>query len=252
VKKLIITLLFASNMFVLFGQEMDKENQMAVVRFINSIKSQNKDELLALISFPFEREYPIPEIKTKRAFLDRYNQVFDDSLTKMIVNSDPAKDWSTVGSQGIFFLDGAIELDYEGNLLAVNYQTKFERDQREELIKIDKQNLYESINGYKQPVCVLETAKYRVRIDDMGNMNYRYVSWPLNCKMSDRPDLILENGEYVPEGSGGNHSFEFKKGEYVYECSIIVMGEDNSPPALLTIYKGDKLIFSQRAELVRR
>ena len=56
----------------------------------------------------------------------------------------------------------------------------------------------------------------------------------------------------VPDGNGGNHSFEFINGEFKYECSIIVMGKQNSPPAYLTIYKGDKEIFSQKAIIVMR
>ena len=39
---------------------------------------------------------------------------------------------------------------------------------------------------------------------------------------------------------------------YVYECSIIVLGSVDSPPAMLTIYKGEKEILSQEAKLVKK
>lgn len=69
--------------------------------------------------------------------------------------------------------------------------------------------------------------------------------------MSDKPDLIIEKGEYIPEGSGGNGRYEFKNGEYTYDCSMIVMGTDDSPPAILTIYKDHKEILSQNATVIK-
>jgi hypothetical protein len=232
------------------NENWSKQNQKIVTDFINSVKIKNLDELCSRISFPFVREYPIPEIKTKKDFLKRYSEIFDDSLTKMIVNSNPDKDWSAVGWLGIMLFNGELWLDYDGRLTGVNYQSKFEKKELEELIKIEKKDLYVSIKEFKQPICILETTKYRIRIDDLGDWNYRYVSWPLNSKMSDKPEIVLEKGEYVPDGSGGNHSYKFKNADYVYECSIIVMGEDDGAPAWLTIYKGDKVILAQRAEII--
>ena len=65
--------------------------------------------------------------------------------------------------------------------------------------------------------------------------------------MSDKPELTIENGTYIPDGSGGDGRYEFKRGDYTYDCSIIVMGEDGAPTALLTIYKEGKEILSQKA-----
>jgi hypothetical protein len=156
-----------------------KENLKVVTDFIKSVKSRNLEELSSRISFPFAREYPIPEIKSKEEFLKRYNEVFDDSLTQMIVNSDPNKDWSPVGWRGIMLFNGELWLDYDGRLIGVNYQSKFEKNEFAELIKIEKRDLYESLREFAQPICVLETSKYRIRIDDLGNWNYRYAAWPL-------------------------------------------------------------------------
>jgi len=249
----IITAFFLSlNIVVAFGQEMTKEQQKIVINFIDCIKSQKKGKLITIISFPFDREYPIPSVKDGQEFLKRYNEIFDDKLTKMIVNSKPAKDWSAVGWRGIMLFNGEVWLDYDGRLIAVNYQSQTEQKKKEELIALEKSNLHESIRKFKKPVHILETVKYRIRIDDLGEYNYRYASWPLKSKISDKPDIIIENGECKFDGSGGNHSFVFKNGDYVYDCAIIVMGEDGSPPAYLTISKGDKEIFSQKADIVTK
>lgn len=231
---------------------VNKEQQQVVYDFIDCIKNQKKEQLIAKISFPFYREYPLPPIKNKEEFLIRYNEVFDDKLTKMIVDSKPSTDWSALGWRGIMLFNGEVWLDYDGRLIAVNYLSEFEIKKKDELINLDKSQLHESIKEFKAPVHVLETTMYRIRIDDLGESNYRYAAWRLESKMSDKPDIIIKNGEYKPNGSGGNHSFEFHNGEYTYKCAIIVLGEDDSPPAYLTIYKNDKEILAQEANIVTR
>jgi hypothetical protein len=163
-----------------------------------------------------------------------------------------AADWSEMGWRGIMFLDGDIWLDLDGRLIGVNYQSEIEKEKRESLLKIDKNSVHESIREFKAPVCILETSKFRIRIDDIGDYNYRYVSWPINSKMSDKPDIILLHGEFISEGSGGNHGYVFKNGDYSYDCEIIEMGEDDSPPALLIVSKGDKEVLSEKAQIVRK
>lgn len=143
---------------------------------------------------------------------------------------------------------GEIWLDYDGKLLAVNYQSKTEQLKKAQLIKIEKKGLHPSIQTFRKPIKVFETAKYRVRIDDLGNYNYRYVSWSIKSTMRDKPDLIIENGEYIPEGTGGNHRYEFKNGEYIYDCAIMEMTEEGGAPVLLTINKSGKKILFERAK----
>src|ERR1043165_2254169 len=108
------------------GQEMDSTNQKIVSDFIECIKYQNKEKLASKINFPLSREYPIPDIKNEQEIIKRYSEVFDDSLSKIIVNSQPSKDWSAVGWRGIMLLYGLVWLDYDGSLIAINYQSKIE------------------------------------------------------------------------------------------------------------------------------
>ncbi len=234
------------------GQDLKKDDQELVLDFIDCIKMGKKEKIANMISYPFDRQYPIPSIKNKQSFLNRFNEIFDDSLKQMIIKSNPATDWSDVGWRGIMLNHGDLWLDFEGRLIWVNYQSRFEKTFMEKLIKNDKANIHSSLYNFKRPICILETSKFRIRIDDLDNDNYRYVSWPINKSMMDKPDMVLENGELAVEGTGGNHSYKFKNADYIYECSIIVMGEDNSPPAMLTIYKGDKEVLSQRASIIRK
>ncbi len=214
-KQITITVFISLSIAIAYGQEMTKEQQQVVINFIDCIKSQKKSKLAAKISFPFSREYPIPPVKNGLEFLKRYEEIFDDKLIGMIVNSDPAKDWSAVGWHGIMLFRGDVWLDYDGRLIAVNYQSQTEAKKKEELIALEKSKLHESIRNFIKPVYILETAKYRIRIDELGANNFRYSSWALSANMNDTPDLIIEHGEINFAGSGGNHNYVFKNEDYV-------------------------------------
>lgn len=251
-RTIVILLMLIISSTRLSGQEMEKEEvEKTVKEFIKYVKNGQRDKIAAPISYPFERNYPIPDIKSKQEFMSRYKEVFDDSLEKLIIKSSPSKDWGGVGWRGIMLFNGTLWLDYDGRLMAVNYQSNVERRRWEDLVQDEKRTLHESVKNYVRPIHILETKKYRIRIDDMAEGNFRYSSWPITSKMSDKPDIVLQSGEVVSEGSGGNHYYEFKNGDYTYQCSIILMGEDTSPPALLTVYKNDKEILRHQAKIVR-
>jgi len=235
-----------------FGQDLKPEYQKFVKSFISNVKSNNKEGVATFISFPLKRDYPIPPVKNKADFLKRYDQIFDATLKNEIIKSNPAKDWSEVGWRGIMLGSGDIWIDTDGKIITINYQSQSEIDLKNKLITAEKGNLHPSIAKFKAPVYVLETSKFRIRIDDLGKDNYRYASWSVKNTMSDKPDLVITNGKWISDGSGGNSHFDFKKGAYLYECYIIVLGTSDSPPATLTIYQNGKEILSQNAKIVTK
>jgi hypothetical protein len=224
-KKLIYFLFVVFCFNTSFCQDLKPEYKKIIETFINNVKTDNKEALGEMISYPLKREYPIPAINDKADFIKRYSEVFDQ---------------------------GNIWLDIDGKLIAVNYQSKFENDLKNRLNADQKKKLDPSIAFFQSPICVLETSKFKIRIDNLGNNNYRYASWSIKKEMTEKPDLVINGGELVVEGSGGNHQYEFKKDNYLYECSIIVLGEKNSPPARLIIYQSKKVILSQDAKIVSR
>lgn len=221
----------------------------ATKHFIALVKNNQRTQLANLAHYSLRREYPIPNVTSKADFLKRFDEIFDDSLIRMISSSDPAKDWGEVGWRGIMFLNGQVWIDEDAQLIAVNYESHAEKQKREQLVEAERKTLHPSIRKYKSPVCILKTSKYLIRIDELPGYKYRYTSWPINGKLSDPPSLNLI-GELEFEGNAGNRSYLFKNNGYNYTCSIIVIGEDDSPPAALTITKGDKEILYQRAILV--
>ncbi|MGY4384052.1 hypothetical protein ACVWYN_001078 [Pedobacter sp. UYP24] len=249
-KKLSLSFLLALVMFCSFGQDLKPKEQKTVTDFIEKVKQGQKETLATQVSFPLKRQYPLPSINDKQSFLSRYNEVFDEQLIKLIVNSNPSADWSAVGWRGIMLKNGIVWLDYNGQLSAVNYQSVNEKQKRSQLIKQDKASLHYSLSNFKEPILICETSKFKIRVDDMGGQQYRYASWKLNSKKGDKPELIILKGKLTFEGSGGNHKYEFKNSGYVYTLSVWVIGEEGRPAGLLTVYKGKKLILKSNIESI--
>ncbi|MDX6180947.1 hypothetical protein SGQ44_02185 [Flavobacterium sp. Fl-77] len=241
-------LFFCSNLIL--AQDLKPEQQKFIKSFIENVKNSKKEAIAAMVVYPLKREYPIPGIKSKAEFVKRYTEIFDADLINEISKSDPAKDWSLMGWRGIMLNQGTIWMTEEGELFAVNYQSKFEANLSTKIITAIKGKLHASIANFETPVCILETSKFRVRIDDLGNDNYRYASWPLKKAMSEEPDLVITNGKWFQDGTGGNHHFDFKKGQYLYECYIAPLREKGASPASLTIYNNEKKILFQEAKIV--
>lgn len=249
--KILLTILVFNSSF-LIAQDLKPEYQKFISKFILEVKNSDKEAIAKRIKFPFKREYPIPSVKDKADFVKRYNQIFDKVLIEKIAKSDPAKDWSEMGWRGIMLNQGDLWIDTGGRIISINYQSDEELKMKNSLIAAQKKNVNVSISNFKEPVAILETSKFRIRIDDLGNNNFRYVSWGIKNKMTDTPDLVIEKGVFVADGTGGNHHYEFKKGNFKYECHFTVLGEKNSAPAALLVYQSGKEILSQDAKIVSR
>lgn len=240
----IATLIFLFASSCIFGQQTKYED--IISKFISYVKEKDSKSISKIISFPFLRNYPVPSIKNSNEFIDRYNEIFDDSLQKVIVESDIRKDWSEMGWRGIMLLNGIVWLDTNGQLICVNYESKYEHNSRIRIINQEKDLLCESIKDFKEPIFVWETKKFRIRVDKLENDTYRYASWEISKATNDKPDLILTNGEIVFNGSGGNHDYLFKNGVYEYKCHVIVLGTIASPPGYLVVTKNDTVILKEK------
>jgi len=146
---------------------------------------------------------------------------------------------------------GTVWIDTDGGLLGVNFASKQQKENRVKEIETERQTLYKSLRNFKDPVMEFETDKFKIRIDDMGEGNYRYASWPVGNETNKKPDLILQNGRITFDVSGGNHYYEFKNGAYVYHCEVTVIGTSDDVPVDLQVYKNEKLILEQPAKTVK-
>ena len=247
--KILILLLLIFN-FSLAQNNLDKNEIENIQKLIKLFKTKNVDGISKIVNYPLSREYPIPEIKNEVDFKKRFSQVFDAKIINQISNSK-IDQWSEVGWRGIMLDNGDIWMDTDGKISALNYQSAFEKNQKNSIVVNDKKNLFPSLKQYKSPTYKLTTKSYLIRIDELSNGKYRYASWKLGKKESTKPDLILTNGEIQMDGSGGNHSIIFKKGEYVYTIYRGIIGEKDAPEIDLTLEQNKKVILHQDGKLIQ-
>ena len=251
-KKIHFIVLLNLSLSALGQDNLSRENIKSINQFVQLIRLNQKEQLADKVNYPIERQYPLPSIKNSTEFIHRYDEVFDSNIISKLANSNIKNDWSAVGWRGIMFMNGDLWLDYDGNLISVNYQSDFEKNKLNELVRSEKQTLNKQVQDFKKPIYLLETVKFKIRIDDLGNGNYRYSTWAKNANMKTKPNLIISNGKVRFDGSGGNHSYFFSNNEYTYEVAIIVMGESDSPPAILTVRKNKEKILTQNARIISK
>ncbi|MFY0675264.1 MAG: hypothetical protein JXQ87_17850 [Bacteroidia bacterium] len=248
-KSILTILLFIFGLTDCFSQLSKTEYEDVVEYFVNCIKNSDIDKLDSIITYPIDRPYPIPPIKNKQELEKRYSETFDDSLIAIISNSNVKEDWTDIGWRGIMLNNGIVWLDYDGRFVTTNYTSQKEKLLQEKLINFEKELLYTDLKDFEKPIHTLETEKFIVRIDLLENQKYRYASWSIESDISNKPDLVINNGERTNDGSGGNHYFTFKNGEYSYKVFVNVMGTEDTPLFNLEVSKNDKVILNQPAEL---
>ena len=246
--KILILLLLIFNLS--FAQNnLDKTEIENIQKLINLFKTKNVDGISKVITYPLNREYPIPSVKNEADLKKRFNQIFDKTIVDEISNSK-IDQWSEVGWRGIMLNSGDLWIESDGKIKALNYQSHFELTQKKNLIRNDKSKLHSSLKTFKSPTYKIQTKSYLIRIDELANEKYRYASWKIGKSETSKPDLILTNGTVRMEGSGGNHTIIFKKGEYNYEIYRGIIGEKGAPDISLTVEKNKKKILYQAGKLL--
>ncbi len=235
-----LSLLFTSNTFAL-----EQKYHEFILPVIAAFEGDDKAAIASLVYYPLKRRYPIPDIKDEAELINRFDEVFDDELTAVIASSNIDTDWDSVGWRGIMLNNGVMWVDTDGKIIAVNTQNAKEQALAKSLIEQGKQSLHASINTFEKPVLDWKTANYHIRVDHLGDHNFRYAVWGIDKKPSDKPDMVLLNGDITFEGSGGNHNYTFKNGRYSYVLQVTIIGCDTSPPGWIEVYKGDELLLAE-------
>jgi len=89
-----------------------------------------------------------------------------------------------------------------------------------------------------------------IRIDELSEDNFRYASWKINEKESSKPDIIIKNGEYRPNGNGGNHVIAFTNKNYTYKVYRNIIGAYDTPEITLEIEKEGSIILREEGILI--
>lgn len=250
--RLLIFILFVCKLGYAQSEKLEDYKIANINNVIKLFKQKNIDSITTIISFPLNREYPIPSIKNIKEFKPRFHEVFDEILVAKISNSK-TKQWSEVGLRGIMLDNGTVWIDsYEGKIIAINYQSSIEKKLKIDLINKEKENLHISLKLFERPTYKIKTKNYLIRIDELSNYKYRYASWKISEKESSKPDLILNNGELEFQGSGGNHVIKFVNGNFNYKIYRNILGADDTPDIKLEFEKDGKIIFTEGGKLITK
>lgn len=222
----------------------------SIKNVIALFREKNIDKISSKIRFPLYRQYPIPPIKNKEEFKQRFSEVFDQVLIDKIANSK-IEQWSKIGWRGIALDNGVLWMENsDGIITSINYQSDFEKKLRNDLIIKEKENLHISLRTFESPTYKIKTKNYLIRIDEIANGNYRYASWKISKKESSKPDIIIDNGSLEFQGSGGNHIFTFVSGKYIYKVYRNIIGEEDTPEITLEVEKDGNTILIEDGNLI--
>ncbi|WP_419677491.1 hypothetical protein ACN2EN_06865 [Aliarcobacter lanthieri] len=241
---MIFKIIFLVIFSFLFGNSDElKVSQIENIQKTIKAFQENDIEYISnnLIKYPLKRQYPIPSIKNQEELKKRFIEVFDDKLIKEIKNSK-IEDWSEMGWRGIMLNQGTLWLNFDQIIIAINYQSDFEKRLRENLIKQDKEQLHSSLKDFIEPTYKIKTKNFLIRIDKIDDSKYRYSSWKIGRSQSSKPDLVLLNGEIEYQGTIGYQYFTFKNRNYTYEIDIDATS--------LEVMKDNKTILFEKGELL--
>lgn len=233
---LIFSFLFANS------NELNPSQTENIQKIIKAFQ-ENDIEYISnnVIKYPLKRQYPIPSIKNQEELKKRFSEVFDDKLIEEIKNSK-IEDWSEMGWRGIMLNQGTLWLNFDEIIIAINYQSDFEKRLREDLIRKEKEQLDSSLKEFIEPTYKIKTKNFLIRIDKIDNSKYRYSSWKISKSESSKPDLVLLNGEIEYSGTIGYQYFTFKNRNYTYEIDIDATS--------LEVMKDNKTILLEKGELL--
>jgi len=118
------------------------------------------------------------------------------------------------------------------------------------------ENPISKVNYQKERVpksVIIKTKKFKVRIDKQPNGNYLYQSWGANTKITAKPSMIISNGEYIPDGSGGNYYFEFNNNGTLYQVwrNYLTASSKKAPYTLVVIDTNGNTVVREDAQVVK-
>jgi hypothetical protein len=230
-----------------YADNLNSHQLKDVQIIIDLFKNKNVTAISNHIAYPLTREEPLPSINNATEMKQRFSQVFDQKLIQNIANSKPSQ-WQSVGWRGVMLDSGTVWL--EGHQIkAVNYSSDEEQKLKAQLISQQRQKLHPSLRNFSKPDLQFKTTKFQIRIDEMANGQYRYASWGVKQTQSEKPDLILNHGTVVMDGSGGDHHYIFNNGRYQYVIYRNILGASETPDVQLEVTLKSKTVLNQVGHL---
>lgn len=204
-----------------------KERLRQLDTLVDLIKHDRIQELADRAKYPIKRPNPIPDLKTKEQFILYYPVLFD-SIFKENLTTATFNDSNTIDRyNGFGLLNGDLWLSDDGGIMTINYNSPQELGLQRKLHLETENKIHPSIADWKENILVCQTDRYLIRIDQLDNNGLRYISWNKPKRFTDKPDLILFDGETEFQGSMGGVTYTFENGKWTYEIDRVEMAESD-------------------------
>lgn len=219
----------------------------AIRAFVNDLQCGRKELVAAAMHYPMQREYPLMPIMSEEEFIERYDEFIDDRFIESVKNAE----WERIGWRGICCDSGILwgNIDENGEFYAYSYGlTPKGQHVWKEAVEKQRERLYSGLQEFKKPVVMFKTVNYIIRVDQIAEDAYRYASWGYGHDISSKPDLIINGGILMVDGSLHSESYSFTNGDYVYE---IGQGDyTHNTDFELTVFKKGSLLMMQPGYLI--
>jgi hypothetical protein len=202
---------------ICFAQSEDKGLAKAE-EILSLVKQNNASQLSKLVEYPLKRPNPIPDIRNEEAFVAYFPTLFDEKFKNLIpsvINSE-----LILNRNGMYGLvggpfSGEIWFD-ENRIVSVNYNSGKERTLGETIDAKTKAMIHPSVNQWASNNFVGKSKNLLIRIDRMSDDTYRYAAWSKGKTISQKPDLVILDGEMEIQGSVGASFWTFKNKNWTY------------------------------------
>lgn len=101
---------------------------------------------------------------------------------------------------------------------------------------------------------IIKTKKFKIRIDLQPNGKYLYQAWNANSKITSKPNMIISDGELIPDGSGGNYYYDFTNKGYHYQVwrNYLTDSAKKAPYTLVVSDERGNTVVQQDGQVVKK
>ena len=202
-----------------------------------AIADNDAESFSSLVSYPWQRPYPLKNIEDKEQMKQYYPILVDDSLKSVIVNAKP-DDWAEYGWRGWSIKkDNYIWVDED--VYSIPYISSREKEVRDSLIKEDLNSIPVSLSkGWLPMQCLKGDGNdfvYRIdyKRDNNGKTLYRLCVYGAESDLSGEP-LDVMTGYREVEGSAGTATYYFQDKDGNTAIYAADIPDDSQPEIVFT------------------
>jgi hypothetical protein len=219
---------------IAMAQDDPPSDRDIATRLIQFLRKADKASVAKLVRYPLKRLDPLPPIRNEKEFVQNYEDFFDAETIPRIEAG--AKDiWSSW--RGTAIGTGLIWID-SGKIIAINLTT----NRQTAAATAARASLHPTARNYDIALFTCATKNYQLRIHDEAGV-VRYFSWKAGQPLSTKPDLVL-TGQQELHGNGGNATYTFKNGDYLYRVDEVAICANDCDSRLI-VTRGDRTLLDE-------